>query len=80
MGKHKITLWEIGHNKKFEKYEDFEYPTGPDVVEVEGYTAKSIHEIAGDRLNPLGVYNYMIYLRENPEAAKAALDKRLVVR
>ena len=62
------------------EYEDFEYPTGPDVVEVEGYTAKSIHEIAGDRLNPLGVYNYMIYLRENPEAAKAALDKRLVVR
>lgn len=26
MGKHKITLWEIGHNKKFEKYEDlYEY-------------------------------------------------------
>jgi hypothetical protein len=47
---------------------------------VEGYTAKSLKEKVGNKLNNLGVYNYLIYLRENPDEAKQNLAKGLPVK
>lgn len=41
-------------------------------VSVEGYTAKKIYEIA-PFLNGLGVFNFLIALREQPENAKAQI-------
>lgn len=61
--------------KKILKYEDIkseceqwidtgEYPEGG--VTVEGYTAKKISEIA-NFMNGIGVYNFLVTLRDNPE-------------
>lgn len=43
---------------------------------VEGYTAKELHE-KFDFLTPIGVYNYLIYLREDPQNALANIAKGL---
>ena len=43
---------------------DFEHP-----IIVEGYTAKQIYELA-PFLDGIGVYNFLITLREEPETAK----------
>lgn len=40
-------------------------------IVVEGHTAKELYETT--YLNPLGAYNYLIYLIEHPDEAKAAL-------
>ena len=49
-------------------------------VEVAGYTAKTIKEMIGDRLSHIGVYNYLIYLAEEPDNAirdlKAGLPRK----
>ena len=58
---------EFGEWVKTRNY-DFQYP-----VTVEGYTAKQIHEIA-PFLEGIGVYNFLVYLREMPEKAKAYMD------
>lgn len=42
-------------------------------IVVEGHTAKSLKETVGNKLSDLGVYNYLIYLRENPDEAKKDL-------
>lgn len=47
---------------------------------VEGYSAKSLKEKVGNKLSDLGVYNYLIYLRENPDEAKKNLDAGLPVK
>lgn len=47
---------------------------------VEGYSAKSLKEKVGNKLSDLGVYNYLIYLRENPDEAKQNLDAGLPVK
>ena len=47
---------------------------------VEGYSAKSLKEKVGNKLSDLGVYNYLIYLRENPDEAKQNLDAGLLVK
>lgn len=47
---------------------------------VEGYSAKSLKEKVGNKLSNLGVYNYLIYLRENPDEAKQNLDVGLPVK
>jgi hypothetical protein len=53
--------------KAFHSYiMSMEYPETP---VVEGYSPKSLHEEVGDKLSPVGVMNYMIYLREEPEDA-----------
>lgn len=44
-------------------------------VVVEGYTAQRLFNET--RLEPLGAYNYLIYLRENPQEAKEMLSKGL---
>ncbi len=64
--------------KAFHSYiMSMEYPEGPII---EGYSPKSLHEEAGDKLSPLGVMNYMIYLRQEPERAlkdlKAGLPRK----
>ena len=43
-----------------------EYPETP---VVEGYSPKSLHEEAGDKLSPIEIMNYMISLCEEPETA-----------
>lgn len=43
-----------------------EYVNG---VVIEGYTAKQIKELA-QFMNGIGVYNFLVTLRENPEVAK----------
>ena len=48
---------------------DFEHP-----LTVEGYTAKQIHELA-PFLEGIGVYNFLITLRENPERAKKYIEE-----
>lgn len=47
---------------------------------VEGYSAKSLKEKVGNKLSNLGVYNYLIYLREKPDEAKQNLDAGLPVK
>ena len=44
-------------------------------ISVEGYTAERL--LQETELNPLGAYNYLIYLREKPEEALANLKKGL---
>ena len=70
--------------KKIEKYEDickefclwlekrdyeFDNP-----LEVGGYTAKQIFEL-NPRLNGIGVYNFLITLREEPEVANKYIEE-----
>ena len=59
----------------FVLYENF--PT-EDGIEVEGYTAEKLCNTT--MLNPLGAYNYLIYLRDNPEEALEYLKARLPVK
>lgn len=47
---------------------------------VEGYSAKSLKEKVGNKLSDLGVYKYLIYLREKPDEAKQNLDAGLPVK
>lgn len=47
-------------------------------ISVEGYTAAQI--LQQTSLNPLGAYNYLIYLRENPTEAIMNLKKGLPIR
>lgn len=42
-------------------------------IKVEGYTAKSLKKEVGEKLSDLGVYNYLVYLRNNPDEAKRNL-------
>ncbi|MGI6249582.1 MAG: hypothetical protein ACOYJX_09375 [Acutalibacteraceae bacterium] len=44
-------------------------------IEVEGQTAKTLFE--STYLEPIGAYNFLIYLREKPEEALADLKKGL---
>ena len=48
------------------------YPS--DGVTVEGYNAKKISEIAGF-MNGIGVYNFLVTLRDNPEFGLDAIKK-----
>lgn len=59
----------------FVLYENF--PT-EDGIEVEGYTAEKLYNTT--MLNPLGAYNYLIYLRDNPEEALVYLKAGLPVK
>ena len=59
----------------FVLYENF--PT-EDRIEVEGYTAEKLYNTT--MLNPLGAYNYLIYLRDNPEEALANLKAGLTIK
>ncbi len=48
-------------------------------VEIGGYTAKRIHEIA-PQLAGIGVYNFLVTLRDDPEGAKEIIDEGFVVK
>ena len=50
---------------------DFEQP-----VSVEGYTAKDIYELSPD-MDGIGVYNYLVFLRDEPRIAKEYLKEGL---
>jgi hypothetical protein len=74
--------------EKLSKYEDIrnefyyyvmneEFPK-EQAISVEGYTAENLCETT--RLNPLGAYNYLIYLREEPEEALEELKKGLPIK
>lgn len=52
------------NNRNYEKEEP---------LVVEGYTAKQIHEL-NPRFEGIGVYNFMITLREHPERAKRYIN------
>lgn len=43
-------------------------------LEVGGYTAEKIHELAPG-LNGIGVYNFLVTLRDNPEEAKRIINE-----
>lgn len=47
--------------------ENEEYPQKGIVIE--GYSARDIHNLSA-RLSPVGVYNFLVSLRETPDAAK----------
>ena len=42
---------------------------------VNGYSAKKIHEMA-PFLEGIGIYNFLVTLRDNPEEAKRIIDKK----
>lgn len=74
--------------EKLKKYKDIfkafhsyimttEYPETP---VVEGYSPKSLHEKVGSKLSPVGVMNYLIYIREDPQEALKDLDAGLPVK
>lgn len=58
------------HNDIFDAFHQYimtnEYPDTP---EIEEYTPKKLHEEVQDKLSPIGIMNYMIYLREDPKNA-----------
>lgn len=64
--------------KTLAKYQDIESEfiywidnrdyNAPDAVEIDGYSAKKISEIAPS-LDAAGVYNFMVTLRDDPEKA-----------
>lgn len=62
---------------KLELYETLMYDSFPEkaAISVCGYTAKSLKD--STQLSILGVYNYLIYLRENPNQALADLKAGL---
>ena len=43
-------------------------------LSINGYTAKRIHEIA-PHLDGVGVYNFIVTLRDKPEQAREYIDK-----
>ena len=49
-----------------------------DALSIQGYTAKQIS--AETKLTPLGVFNYLIYLREKPQEALENLKKGLPIK
>ena len=49
--------------------------SGPSAIKVEGFTAEELH--SKYPLSILGAYNFLIYLRESPEAALEDLKKGL---
>ena len=74
--------------EKLKKYKDIfeafhsyimstEYPQTP---VVEGYSPKSLHEKVGSKLSPVGIMNFLIYLREDPQEALKDLDAGLPVK
>lgn len=50
-----------------------------DEVEVGGYTAKRIHEMA-PQLAGIGVFNFLVTLRDEPEEAQKVIDEGFVVK
>ena len=54
-----------------------EYPETP---VIEGYSPKSLHEKVGSKLSPVGIMNYLIYLREDPQEALKDLNAGLPVK
>ena len=86
--KEKIAL---SYYEKFNQYEDIvnefancisgkQFNYSDNGIVVEGYSAKSLKEKVGNKLSDLGVYNYLIYLRENPNEAKKDLAAGLPVK
>lgn len=51
----------------------------PDAISVEGYTAKQIFEL-NPNFTGIGVYNFLITLREEPEKAKQYIDEGFAVK
>lgn len=48
-------------------------------VEVEGYTAQGIYKLA-PQLDGIGVFNFLVTLRDDPEGAKEMIREGFVVR
>lgn len=73
---------------KLSKYEDIkseflanldedDYPENG--VDVEGYTAKKLHSMT-DLLNYVGVYNFLVSLKDNPDMAKKIIAEGFKVK
>ena len=70
--------------KSLEKYDDIKNEfiywiennsfEGENPLTINGYTAKSIHELA-PQLDGAGVFNFMVTLRDNPEKAQEYIDR-----
>lgn len=69
--------------KPLEKYEDIKSEflywikhrnyDAPDAIEIGGYTAKMIQELA-PMMDAAGVYSFMVTLRDNPKKAQEYID------
>ena len=69
--------------KPLEKYEDIKSEflywiehrnyDAPDAIEIGGYTAKKIQELA-PMMDAAGVYNFMVTLRDNPKKAQGYIN------
>lgn len=63
--------------KEFVRWlETREYEDG---IEIEGYTAKKIHEIAL-HLDGIGVYNFLVALRDDLVGARKIIDEGFVIK
>jgi|GEM_PF-840038 len=64
---------------EFVKYlENGDFPT-ENPLSVEGYTAKQIKDLA-PFLQPVGVYNFLITLRTDPDFAKEMIENNFILR
>ena len=65
---------------KMEFYETIMYESFPvnSPIKVEDYTAQQLNETT--HLTVMGVYNYLIYLREDPKTALDNLKKELLIK
>ena len=59
--------------------ENNSFPTDENAIVVNEYTAKKIKEIA-PALSGLGVYNFLIDLREKPEEARQVIEDGFIIR
>ena len=53
------------------------YPDNEAALEVNGYTAAAIHQIA-PHLDPFGVYSFLVTLRDHPEKAKTFIQQNFM--
>ena len=62
----KVSKYEDIYSEFVNWLNDREYIDG---VKIEGYSSRQIHELASS-LSGIGVYNFMVTLRDSPEFAK----------
>lgn len=70
----KLCRYEDIRNEFYNYVMNEEFPK-ENIISVEGYTAEQLCKTT--MLNPLGAYNYLIYLRDNPEEALSNLKEGL---
>ena len=69
----KVSKYTDIHNEFLNWLSKRNYDTIDSPINIGGYSAKDIHEIAPN-LTGIGVYNFLVTLRDNPSLAKEIID------